>query len=95
MKISKEYGPQYDDIDGTIGNLQLVKRYAITDNKNIMICARQGRFTYGTKKEASNMLRAYKIGNSSCISEMFPNGLKVTCFWCYPNHFDPVGVVPC
>lgn len=46
MKISKEYGPQFDPEDGTIGELQLVKRWYTPHQP------RQGRFTYATEAEA-------------------------------------------
>jgi len=92
MKISKEYGPQYDNKNGTIDNLQLVKRYVITDNDSVMISARQGRFTYATENEAEELRQAILTVNSS---DIFKNGLQVECWWCYPNHFDPIGKVSC
>ena len=34
MKISKEYGPQFDSADGTVGDVQLVKRWVIVKNSD-------------------------------------------------------------
>lgn len=45
MKVSKEYGPQLDPEDGTIGELKLVKRWYCPS------FPRQGRNTYETFEE--------------------------------------------
>ena len=86
MKFTTEYGPQLDPTDGTIGNLKLVKRYAIARD-GMMCFAQQGRYTYATRKEAEVYLSQVQSANTIDIWD----GMEVKAFWCHPNHFDPVG----
>jgi hypothetical protein len=92
MKTSKEYGPQFDPADGTIGTLQLVKRWALTNPDDGLVWpARRGQFTYGTVKEASAQLDAVKASNSKTHApEVYR--LLVRAVWCYPRHYDPCGL---
>lgn len=88
MKISKEYGPQFDETYGTVGNTQLVKRWAIIKDDGFMFASQQGRNTRATKEEAEQDLANIKANNPV---DSIPFGLTVGSLWCWPVHFDPVG----
>jgi hypothetical protein len=92
MKISKEYGPQFDPTDGTVGKLQLVKRWVIVRRSDgQMWQARQGRYTYPSEAEA--IARKDVIERNNSANLIPAGGLGVEPRWCYPVHFDPVGPV--
>ena len=92
MKISKEYGPQFDSIDGTVGGTQLAKRWVIVRNSDgQMWQARQGQYTYPSEAEAVARKEAIERNNSASL--LPEGGLGVEPRWCWPNNFDPVGPV--
>ena len=88
MIISKQYGPQFDETDGTVGNTQLVKRWAVIKEDGFMFASQQGRNTRETKAEAEQDLANIKANNPV---DNIPFGLTVGALWCWPVHFDPVG----
>ena len=92
MIISKEFGPQFDPVDGTIGTMQLVKRWVLVKNSDgDMWQARQGRYTFASGEEA---IKHKKLIEDVNPADMIPKGgLGVAAMWCYPGHFDPVGHV--
>jgi hypothetical protein len=89
MIISKEYGPQFDPTDGTVGDIKLVKRWVIVKNSDgFMWPARQGRYTFATEDEAAKEKELVeKVNSADKIPE---GGLGVADRWCWPEHFDPV-----
>lgn len=90
MIIDKTYGPQFDATDGTVGETQLVKRWAVVKADGLMFSAQQGRNTHATKEEADSYLEAIVTNNSvETLKHYLP--LTVAPFWCWPTHFDPVG----
>ena len=94
MKISLEFGPQFDYRDGTIGELKLVKRWVIVKSCGNLWSARQGRNTFKTRREVVAKLRKAVAANKDRAVEM--RSLRVAAWWCYPGHFDPVGpMYPC
>jgi len=72
MKTSKEYGDQLDISDGTIGKLQLVKRWFSGG-------IRQGRFTYENKPEWN-----YEDGSKWELWYCYPRHFDPICK--VPNH---------
>ena len=89
MTVSKQYGPQFDASDGTIGELQLVLRYVLVSGEDAsMWTSRQGRYTHATLKEASDAAALYKASNAP---DREPSDLRPAPWWCYPGHFDPCG----
>lgn len=89
MKHSKDYGPQFDPEDGTIGELQLVRRYVIASGSpSVIWTPLQGRYTRATAEEAQAYIDGIKASNSP---DRYPADLHVAAFWCYPGHFDPCG----
>ena len=91
MKISKEYGPQFDATDGTIGDLKLVKRYVVIRTETGgMFDHRQGRYTFADREGAENRRDALVSGNRP---DHIGGELGVGVRWCYPGHFDPAGPV--
>lgn len=97
MKISKAYGPQFDRTDGTIGDLQLVKRWMIVNEvTGNTFTSRQGRYTRQTKREVDEWITELEASNSPDRLQQIegsPVKLVAVEFWCYPEHFDPVGLV--
>jgi hypothetical protein len=94
MIISDKYGPQYDHTDGTIGKIQLAKRWVIVNENGDLVTARQGRFTYQSQQEAESMIVAYWANNSKeTVWRHLGKELYAEAWWCYPNHFDPIGPV--
>lgn len=90
MKISEIYGPQYDPTDGTIGELQLVKRWVLVSGEDPEYWGtRQGRYTFETYKEAKQ--RAEVLIEANPNSKFVPADLRPCEYWCYPSHFDPLG----
>lgn len=92
MIISEKWGPQFDSQDGTIGELQLVKRFTLMANDRYFF-AQQGRFTYETKERAEEIRGQFKEANKNNQYAELVKTLEVVAVWCYPNHFDPVGLV--
>ncbi len=90
MIISPEYGPQFDRTDGTIGDLQLVKRWCIGDSAKDgqMWTPRQGRYTYESEEQADSAIKLYQKSNPP---DRVPSTLVAVAWWCYPGHFDPCG----
>ena len=89
MIISKDYGPQLDPTDGTIGKLQLVKRWVLVSGEHDEIWThRQGRYTHATRKGAQLAVDEYVLGNPL---DRVPADLRTIQMWCYPGHFDPCG----
>ena len=78
---------QFDPTDGTIGNLQLVRRWFVCDASGGIFTARKGRHSHPSQEAAQDVTNAYTAGNSGLP------GLKPRPFWCYPGHHDPVGPV--
>jgi len=94
MIISDRYGPQYDHTDGTIGKLKLVIRWVIVNENGDLVTARQGRFTHESKKDAENLIDAYWANNSEeRVHQLFGKELYAEQWWCYPNHYDPIGPI--
>lgn len=94
MIISDRYGPQYDHTDGTIGKVKLVKRWVIVNENGDLVTARQGRCTYESEKGAKHMIDAYWANNSKeRVQQLLGKELYAAQWWCYPNHFDPIGPV--
>lgn len=90
MKISKEFGPQFDPADGTIGTLQLVRRWLICSGEG-MFYPRQGRYSWESWEKAADIIDSFK--DNPANAGRLPAGLRPVAYWCYPGHFDPVG--PC
>ena len=88
MQTSNQYGPQFDPTDGTIGELQLEKRYVICLADGSMSYPHQGRFTSATRAEAQERLNMIKAAHPAVGSVD-----HVEAWWCYPRHHDPVGPV--
>jgi len=91
MIISEEYGPQFDPSDGTIGELQLVKRWGIVfKGTDRLFTARQGRYLVATEEDAQTRIDQIVAANSP---DRIGGDLEPARFWCYPNHFDPVAII--
>ena len=89
MRISHEHSPQFDPDDGTVGDIQCVRRWAVT--KDGQMHCRQGRCTKATREEAEASLAMLRQCNSKKVADDVVDG--VTEFWCWPTHFDPVAPV--
>ena len=92
MIISKNYGPQFDKSDGTVGETQLVKRYMLVNaDTGAIFTASQGRYTRETRELAEEWA-------AEVVAQNPPSAigckLAVESFWCWPGHFDPVGATP-
>lgn len=92
MKIDPKYGPQYDAGDGTIGKLQLVKRWAPATPDGWLWGPAWGHRMRATKEEAEAYLASVRKANSAAAYPVLAT-LSVAWFWCYPNHFDPAHCV--
>ena len=96
MIISKEYGPQFDPSDGTVGECQLVIRYVLVCDPSPplfsggMIHPKQGRFTKATLEEALASIEEIKSNNPE---DRIPKNLRAARCWCWPNHFDPLRLI--
>ena len=91
---SKRYGPQVDLTDGTIGKVQLIRRFLLVRGDYELFHARQGRYSYATAEEAQEHCDAFLENNPpGCDKHHYVKGLHIRAWWCYPNHFDPVGPV--
>ena len=91
MIISREYGPQFDPSDGTLGKLQLVRRWGLCRAETGLLWpAGQGRYTYADRPDAVKALEQVKTVNRA---DLYPADLTVMALWCYPGHYDPAG--PC
>lgn len=94
MIKDEEQGVQFDGRDGTIGDLQLVKRWVLTTPDGWMWGRHYGQNTSATQEEAEEKLRKMRESNPNIKAEM--DSLSVTPWWCYPVHFDPVNsAAPC
>jgi hypothetical protein len=86
------YGPQFDPSDGTIGHLQLVKRWVLVSGPaGLPWPAHQGRYTHATRKAAVKFFAAVTANNRPGV---YPEDLRVVPWWCYPVHHDPAGHYP-
>ncbi len=97
MRISEEYGPQFDPEDGTVGKLQLVKRWAIAYEKTkALFHAREGQYMQESKETTQKEIAAFVRNSTQEKRRVTPESGKLVPlqWWCYPNHFDPVGPVP-
>ena len=94
MIISDRYGPQYDSSDGTIGKLQLVKRWVIVNEEGDLVTSRQGRCTHSSRVDAESMIQAIWDNNpKEKVHQLMGKELYAAQWWCYPNHFDPIGPI--
>lgn len=93
MIVSPRYGPQLDVTDGTIGELQLVRRFVITCGGEFF-GTRQGRYTYATRDEAQSRADAIQNEPTNIARKLVPGYLQAAEWWCYPEHFDPVAPAP-
>ena len=94
MIVSDKYGPQFDPNDGTIGTLKLAKRWVIVNENGDLVTARQGRFTYESRKDAENLIDAYWANNSKeRVHQLLGKEMYAEQWWCYPNHYDPIGPI--
>lgn len=94
MIKNEELGVQFDWRDGTIGDLQLVKRWVLTTPDGWMWGRHFGQNTSSTQEEAEEKLQKMRESNPNIKAEM--DSLSVTPWWCYPTHFDPVSsAAPC
>ena len=83
------YGPQFDPSDGTIGRIQLVRRWTLSINGDIWTPAR-GPFTYDTEERANEHL---KLIRASRDEDALLN-LAAYPYWCWPHNFDPLYRAP-
>ncbi len=83
MQIDPLYGPQFDPTDGTLGRIQLLKRWVLVSGSCIWTPAR-GAFTYD-KAETANR-------HASLLREIekAPPDLRAEAYWCWPGTHDPV-----
>lgn len=82
-----EYGPQFDRSDGTVGEIQLVRRWVLVHGpEGRMFTPRQGSYTRATREEAEHYRREIAEGNPA---NLVPDDLRVEEWWCWPSHFDP------
>lgn len=90
MIISREYGPQFDPSDGTIGEHQLVKRWLLVEESGKLFRPQQGRYTYATEEEAGEVVKLFRDANpeGSKYHELTA-GLRAIQWWCDPVHHDP------
>lgn len=86
MIIHFQYGPQFDPRDGTIGLVQLVKRWVVVKSTGDLYHPKQGRFTFESKIRAENVAR---ISDESNPDREECRGLTAQQWWCYPGHFEP------
>lgn len=86
MRISREYGPQFDPVDGTIGKLQLVKRWVVLHADGTLFDKRQGHYTYCDRSEAETRAQLFMGANKNNPKVQ---NLTVGQWWCYPVHSDP------
>lgn len=90
MENHRDFGPQFDPKTGTIGSIQLVKRFVVCTADGMMFAPRQGRYTHEIAARAQDV--AYILEHSNPDREDC-KGLNVREWWCYPTHFDPVAPV--
>ena len=86
MKVSLQYGPQFDPSDGTVGETQLVRRWGLVKDSGMLFPALQGRYSSATKEEQEKRLKVL-LENDPTID------LECVELWCWPGHFDPVQVI--
>lgn len=86
MIISKEYGPQLDAIDGTCGDIKLVRRWVLWSKSGGIFGSSQGRYTYATKPAAEQALASVIRSNPL---DRYPKDLTTKAYWCWPGHYDP------
>lgn len=110
MKISQDYGPQFDASDGTVGETKLGLRWVVMqeagegdDYSSSMFDARQGRYTFASRREADERARCIVAANDSdklrqIVGRSLGAYQKMALFaapmWCWPKHYDPVGPAP-
>lgn len=83
---SDRFGPQLNQVTGTIGALQLAKRYCVSEEGSEMLVwpSSQGRYTHSLREEAQKRMDIAQPGVLDAPR------LFVRAVWCYPTHFDPV-----
>ena len=83
MINDRVFGPQFDPTDGTLGPLQLEKRWVLTTNHMVWPSA-QAFFTYDTRGQAEDHLKILEDAEVS-----IPLDLAVHAWWCWPDSHFP------
>jgi hypothetical protein len=85
---------QYDSVEGTIGELKLVKRWVIVNEYGDIVTPRQARCTFESRKEAESKIDAYWADNpKERVHQLLGKELFPQQWWCYPNSRDPISPV--
>jgi hypothetical protein len=93
VKHSEQYGPQFDPTDGTVGEIQLVKRWVVCQRADHMPAfPRQGRYTYDTQAEGDEIIHQMQAANSIKHHRWIWE-LETIEWWCWPTHLDPAYAV--
>ncbi len=94
MIIDPQWGPQFDPRDGTIGKIQLVKRWRLVRGNGACFDPQCGIYTWETEAQASARAEAFLRENpEGSPNHHFVKGLHAEEWWCYPVHFDPCASV--
>jgi hypothetical protein len=74
-----------------------VMRYVVTQLNEFgyrtFAHARQGRHTYATFDEAEAWIKAAHAQNGERLAEFYGLPLEVRACECWPEHFDPMGII--
>jgi len=77
------FGPLFDPQDGTVGHLQLKKRWAITRQRQVWPQAKAA-FMYTQLNQAEEHLKLMEIADLAV-----PSDLQVRAWWCWPASLCP------
>ncbi len=75
-----QFGPQFDPSDGTVGHIQLVKRWGLT-SLGLVWPNPKAVFMYDDQEEAEQHLELLKETRPADI----PFDLQVVGWWCWPT----------
>jgi hypothetical protein len=85
---------EFDPVQGTIGDLSLVKRALLVLGDGRLFHPRQGRYTYNSMDTANQVAADFHTAYPpEHDRHSYVRGLHAEEWWCYPHHFDPIG--PC